>query len=199
MNNFTERENLKNLGFFSFYKGSNLHDEDFDSGINLFNKKKIQKLNSVYHTPDKLLNFGRSFLEDNFNFSIFHLNIRSANKSFEKFKDFLNGHTNSLKVIFLRETWLKDENANKNSVYQSPNYTPIHHTRNGPHKGGSVALFVHNSLNCKEKRDVSKSNDIIETLSVEIINKNKKKPRLSLVSTEHHTVMENYLKMNIKV
>ena len=180
---------MKNLVFFLFYKGSNLHDEDIDPGINLFNEKKIQKLNSVYHTPDKSLNFGRSFLEDSF--SIFHLNIRSVSKSFEKYKDFWSRHTNSFKVIVLRETWLKDENANKNSVYQIPNYTPIHHTRNGPHKGGSVALFVHNSLNCKEKHDVSKSNDIIETLSVEIINKNKKKPRLSLVSTGHHTVMEN--------
>ena len=101
MNNFTERENLKNLVFFSFYKGSNLHDEDIDLGINLFNEKKIQKLNSVYLTPDKSLNFGRSFMEDSF--SIFHLNIRSANKSFEKFKD-LHGHTNSLKAIVLRET-----------------------------------------------------------------------------------------------
>ena len=180
---------MKNWVFFLFYKGSNLHDEDIDPGINLFNKKKIQILNSVYHTPDKSLNFGRSFLEDSF--SIFHVNIRKANKSFEKFKDFLNGHTNSLKVIVLRETWLKDENANKISVYQIPNYTPIHHTRNSPHKGGSVALFVLNSLNCKEKRDVSKSNDIIETLSVEIINKNKKNLRFSLVSTGHHTVMEN--------
>ena len=149
------------------------------------------------HTPEKLLNFGRSFLEDSF--SIFHLNIRSVSKSFEKFKDFWNGYTNSFKVIVLRVTWSKDENANKNCLYQIPNYTPIHLTRNGSHKGDSVDLFVHKSLNCKEKRDVSKSNDIIETLSVEIINKNKKKPRLSLVSTGHHTVMENYLKMNIKV
>ena len=124
------------------------------------------------HISDKLLNFGRSFLEDSF--SIFHLNIRSVSKSFEKFKDFWSRHTNSFKVIVLRETWLKDENANKNSLYQIPNYTPIHLTRNGSYKGGSVDLFVHNSLNCKEKRNVNKSNDIIETLSVEIINKNKK-------------------------
>ena len=117
------------------------------------------------------MNFGRSFLEDNF--SIFHLNIRSVSKGFEKFKDFWYRHTNSFKVIVLSETWLKDENANKNSLHQIPNYTPIHLTRNGSHKGGSVDLFVHNSLNCKEKRDVSKSNNI-ETLSVEIINKNKK-------------------------
>ena len=133
-------------------------------------RKKIQKLNSVSHTPEKLLNFGRSFLEDSF--SIFHLNIRSVSKSFEKFKDFWNGHTNSFKVIVLRETWSKDENTNKNCLYQIPNYAPIHLTRNSSHKGDSVDLFVHNSLNCKEKRDVSKSNDI-ETL-LKLLIKTKK-------------------------
>ena len=173
MNNFTEREHLKNLVFFSLSAKDLLHGEDIDPGKNLFKEKKIQKLNSVSCNPDKLLNFDRSFLEDSF--SIFHLNIRSVNKSFEKFKDFWNGHTNSFKVIVHRETWLENENANKNSLYQIPNYTPIHFIRNGSHKGGSVALFVHNSLNCKEKHYVSKSNDVIETLFVEIINKNKKK------------------------
>ena len=61
----------------------------------------------------------------------------------------------------------------RKTVYQIPNYAPIYLKRNGSHKGDSVDLFVHNSLNCKEKCDVSKSNDI-ETLSVEIINENKK-------------------------
>ena len=61
-----------------------LHDGDIDPGKNLFNEKKIQKLNSVSRT--KLLKFGRSFLEERF--SIFHLNIRSVSKSFEKFNDF---------------------------------------------------------------------------------------------------------------
>ena len=86
MNNFTEREHLKNLVFFSLSTKDLPHDEDIDPGKNLFNKKKIQKLNSVSYNPDKLLNFGRSFLEESF--SIFHLNIRSVNKSFENFKDF---------------------------------------------------------------------------------------------------------------
>ena len=58
------------------------------------------------------------------------------------------------------------------TLYQIPNYTPIHLTRNGSHKGDSVDLFVHNSLNCKEKRDVSRSNDV-ETL-LKLLIKTKK-------------------------
>ena len=89
MSAFTERENLKKFLIFFFFLTKDLpHDEDIDPGLNLFNKKKLQKLNSVYHTPEKSLKFDRSPLEDSF--SIFQLNIRSVNKSFEKFKDLLN-------------------------------------------------------------------------------------------------------------
>lgn len=73
------------------------------------------------------------------------------------------------------ETWLKHGDANKILLYQVPNYTPIHIVRKGSRKGGGVTLFVHSSLNYKERHNVSKSSDIIKTLSVEIINKNKKK------------------------
>ena len=37
------------------------------------------------------------------------------NKNFEKHKDFLLGHTYNFKIIVLTETWLKDEDTNKNS------------------------------------------------------------------------------------
>ena len=66
---------MKKKIFFSLSTKDLLHDEDIDPGKNLFNEKKTQKLNSVSHTPDKLLNFSVSFLEERF--SIFHLNIRS--------------------------------------------------------------------------------------------------------------------------
>ena len=41
MNNFTEREHLKNLVFFSLSAKGLLHDEDIDPGKNLFNEKKF--------------------------------------------------------------------------------------------------------------------------------------------------------------
>ena len=74
----------------------------------------------------------------------------------------------------------------------------MHLIRKGSCKGGDVTLFVHNSLNYKERHDPSKSSDIIETLYVEIINKNKK-TIVSLVFSVHSTVIENYLKMNLKM
>ena len=71
------------------------------------------------------------------------------------------------------ETWLKDEDASKSFLSQIPNYTLIY-------------------------QFTSKSNDVIETLSVKVINKNKK-TILSLVCTRHRTAMENYLKTNMKM
>ena len=54
------------------------------------------------------------------------------------------------------------------------------------HKG-SVALFVHNSVNCKEQPDVSKSDYIIETLPTDIIKKKKqKKPVISSMYRAQH-------------
>ena len=47
------------------------------------------------------------------------------NKNFENLKNFLNGHTNSFKIIVLTDTWLKNENANENSFNKVLNYTPI--------------------------------------------------------------------------
>ena len=91
---------------------------------------------------------------------------------------------------------MKDEDANKNSLYQIPNYAPIHLVRKGSRKVGGVTLFVHNSSNYKERHDIRKGNDIIETLLKLSIK--TKKTKLSLVYTGHGTVMENYLKMNMK-
>ena len=92
------------------------------------------------------------------------------NKTFENLKHFLIDHINSFKIVLPRETWLKDENANKNTLHQISNYTPIYLKRNGLRKGGGTSLFVHNSLNYMERHDLSKTNDFTEILSIEIIN-----------------------------
>ena len=64
------------------------------------------------------------------------------NKNFQKLKDFQNGHTNSFKIVVLADTWLKDENANKNSLYQVPNYTAIHIIRKSLRKGRGMFIIL---------------------------------------------------------
>ena len=49
--------------------------------------------------------------------------------------------------------WCNDNKAAKNSLLQLPNQTPIHQIRNDCQKGGSVTLFVHNSLDFKIQKN----------------------------------------------
>ena len=51
------------------------------------------------------------------------------NKNFKRLKDFLLDHTNSFMITVLTETWLKDEDVNKDPLYQIPNYTTIRSKR----------------------------------------------------------------------
>ena len=107
-------------------------------------------------------------------FSIFHLNIRSVNKNFENLKNLLQEIKHDFKVIILSESWLKDENANQNSLYQIANYIPIHQIRKGSSKGGGVSIYIHKTLNYKLRCDKGICNPDIEALTIEIIKENQK-------------------------
>ena len=69
---------------------------------------------------------------------------------------------------------MKDENANQNSLYQIPNYIPIHQIRKGSSKGGGVSIYIHKTLNYKLRCDKSICNPDIEALTIKIIKENKK-------------------------
>ena len=49
-------------------------------------------------------------------------------------------------IIGLTRTWCSDDKADKNLLWQLPNYAAIHQIRNSGQKGGSIALYVHDSL-----------------------------------------------------
>ena len=137
----------------------------------MFNESEFQNLDSPYYTPNELITFSKEIPENIF--SIFHVNIRSVNKNFEKLKNLLQKINYSFKVIVLSESWLKDENAHQNSLYQIPNYIPIHQIRKGS-KGGGVSIYIHKTLNYKLRNDISICHPDIEALSIEIIKENKK-------------------------
>ena len=90
-------------------------------------------------------------------FSTLHINIRSSNKNFEKLKKKIwKGSIFNLSlvkrdfsVVALTDMWCNDDKAVQNSLLQLPNYTTIHQIRNNDHRGGVVAVYVHNSLDFK--------------------------------------------------
>ena len=57
-------------------------------------------------------------------FSVLHLNIRSMNKNFENFKEFLNNLSVSFSAICLSETWCEsqDESQNLNYILSGYNF-----------------------------------------------------------------------------
>ena len=150
-----------------------LLDNDIDPDSNLFNESKFQNLDSPYYTVDEMISFSKDLSQNKF--SIFHLNIRSINKNFENLKSLLHEVKHDFKVIVLTESWLKDENADQNSLFQIPNYTPIHQIRQGSVKGGGICIYIHKSLNFKIRNDRSKCTPDIEALSIEIIKEDNKK------------------------
>ena len=121
-----------------------------------------------YFSQDQIISFSNQL---NSKFSVLQLNIRSIHKNIGKLRDFLGTLKGNFSVIVLTETWCTDDNANKNSLLQIPNYTPIHQRRKTNRKGGGVSMFIHNKFNFQLLNNLNKSNDDIETLSIEILNK----------------------------
>ena len=61
-------------------------------------------------------------------YAIFHVNIRSMQKIFEKLKHLLHEINHEFSIICITETWASEENGiplNNNSNFQLPNYKII--------------------------------------------------------------------------
>jgi len=67
-------------------------------------------------------------------------------------------------VIGLSETWLS---VDTKDIYSIPDYTSVHQCRQ-ERRGGGVSLYVHNSVQFKERVDISYSNNCIECVFIEI-------------------------------
>ena len=76
---------------------------------------------------------------------------------------------NEFDIIAISETWCNDDNININSLYQIPNYTPIHQIRKTSSKGGGLVLYIHKTITFNALEKLSNNNEHIESLSVEII------------------------------
>ena len=59
-----------------------------------------------------------------------------------------------------------------NSLYQIPNYTPIHQIRKTSNKDGDLVLYIHKTITFNALEKLSNNNEHIESISIEIIRKN---------------------------
>ena len=96
---------------------------------------KTQAVNTQYYFLSELLSLPEKLHINPENFSMVHLNIRSAKKNFEKLMNFLSQTGSFFKVLCLTETLFDDTNS-KSSLYQLPQYTAIHQYMSPSHKRG---------------------------------------------------------------
>ena len=99
-----------------------------------------------------------------------HLNVRSLKKNFESLKGILTTIKFEFKVICLTETWCPDDPRNE-TLFNLENYTSINQVRKHG-RGDGICVFSHNSLTFKLRSDLGTNSNDIESLVIEIINKN---------------------------
>ncbi|XP_065671679.1 uncharacterized protein LOC136089556 [Hydra vulgaris] len=103
--------------------------------------------------------------------SILHLNIRSLQKNFEKFKQFLFSVKINFQIICLTETWRRVKEIENNSNFQLNNYKVLHQIRDSEKTGGGLCIFIHNSLDFKLRKIYFAVTHDFELLLIEVVNK----------------------------
>ena len=139
-------------------------NNDIDPDLNYFNSSCHVLSKCKYHQEDSfsdLLNVQNDYEEG---VSLLHLNIRSCQKDFDDFETYIHNLNHNFSVIGLSETWLNDS---VKDLYSLPGYNSLHLCRNGK-KGGGVSLYVHESLDCYQRLDMTVINESMECLFVEI-------------------------------
>jgi len=115
-----------------------------------------------YYTTDQINQIQET--SNKSEFSIFHLNIRSTPKNFDKLIPTLHTSGTTFDILALSETWLKPLNA---ECYGMEGYTHEFMTRNN-RPGGGVSLYITDTWNYKIREDFSIITNEYEMLWIEL-------------------------------
>ena len=98
------------------------------------------------------------------NFSMCHVNIRSAKKNLSDFATYLSLLKHNFSVIGLSETWLNDENSD---LYDIDGFTfePICRQNRS---GGGVAICVKRGISYIVRKDLCFSDELLESVFIEL-------------------------------
>ena len=128
------------------------------------NQIKNKTKNCDYHFETSFNKLFKKAKIDNEPFSIIHENIRSIPKNLDKFINYLMNIELQFSIIGLTETWLKDHSRD---LYNIDGYSPVHNIRKS-RTGGGVSLYIKDNIDFKIREDLTMSNDLMETLFIEI-------------------------------
>ena len=124
-------------------------------------------LNSKYHS---VRDFQKLKIQKNFN--IFHANVNGLESKFDTLHTFLSGSTSKMDVIAITETSENKDHGFITNVelegYKEPYHTPTNTLI------GGTALYVNKDFDSFERTEFKCQNDILESVWIEIKNKNSK-------------------------
>ena len=169
----TDTENIVNFESISFdpYKNNEvLSDANNDPDVNFYSDFDFSSLQTDYLHPSEIKQCDEIFSDK---FSVLHLNIRSLNKNFEKFREFFSTLNSKFNVICFSETWASHD-ISKDSRFQLEGYNIVYQNRINK-RGGGVSIFIDKSYDFKIRNDLCVNSNSIESLSIEILNDNKTK------------------------
>jgi hypothetical protein len=118
----------------------NIPCNDYDPDINYYNTQVQHTLIDSKYYDSSEFNSTIADLSKTTQLSMFHSNIRSANKNANNLSIQLNKLNHQFDIITLSETWLNEHNTEINGF---PEYNHIYNLRNSK-KGGGVSILVKN-------------------------------------------------------
>ena len=160
--------NFEKLRFDPFGFDNVLLNNTNDPDENIFDN--LSQIDSVFYAVEEAATRFKKFNDKTF--FVLHLNVRTPNKNFESFKEFLTTIKLEFKVICLTETWCADDPRN-GTLFNLENYTSINQVRKHD-RGGGICVFIHNSMTFKLRSDLGTNSNDTESLVIQIINKNNK-------------------------
>ena len=136
-----------------------------DPDTNYFNQiEDCNRMSCNYLLEDDFIKRYKSDQLEN-SFSLFHVNIRSLNSKLLSLTACLNTLQKEFQIIGLSETWLNEQNKADAKIRY---YNAIHSCRDTLSRGGGVSLYIHESMDFKERSDLSVVNENTESCFVEI-------------------------------
>jgi hypothetical protein len=169
----TNNISCENLTFNPFCFESSNFSNAKDPDENYFNDLNKNDFNTKYFYQEKV----REFINENTlceNLSLIHLNIRSLNSNFEKFRNLIEDCQFAFNIMCLSETWVTDASFKNNSNFHFSNYNAIHLQRTTNLRGGGVLIYIKTNIIYKVRNDLTVSDANGEILTIEIINKKSK-------------------------
>ena len=148
----------------------------------------VQSTSCVYLTENQFKHHITNTPDDTF--LLAHFNIRSINRNFDNLRLLLqNTIQQTCSVIGLTETWL---NSNSQILFDLPGFEFVHRNRQN-RVGGGVGLYISNKFEYIIHEELNVTNDVLESLFVELINPNGKNILIGVIYRPPRSNLDAFL------